>query len=302
VARIGGARAGAQVAPTVAATDWQPSDLQKGRDAYRRGRARRSALISLAATLVLALVVVLVVGTSSGWPRFRDNFLDFSVGVKGLPDLLRALWINLQIMVIAEVFILIFASFIAIVRTLQGPVWVPVRVAATVYVDVFRGLPVLIVLFLVGFGVPSLQLQGAPNSPFVLCTIALILTYTAYVAEVFRAGIESVHPSQRAAARSVGLTHAQTMRFVVFPQAVRRVLPPLLNDFVSLQKDTALVSTVGVIDMTLTAQNQVSQDFKFVHYVMAGLIFVALTIPLTRLTDWIARRQGWVGAVGGGVV
>jgi polar amino acid transport system permease protein len=160
---------------------------------------------------------------------------------------------------------------------------------------------VLIVLFLVGFGVPALQLQGAPTSPFVLCTIALTLTYTAYVAEVFRAGIESVHPSQRAAARSLGLSHAQTMRYVVFPQAVRRVLPPLLNDFVSLQKDTSLVSQVGVIDMVLTATNQVSQDFKFVHYVMAGLIFVALTVPMTRLTDWIARRQGWVG-VGGGVV
>jgi polar amino acid transport system permease protein len=286
----------------VTATDWQPSELQRGRDAYRRARSRRSAFIALVSTVVLATVVAVVVGRSSGWDRTKSNFFDFRVGVQGLPDLLRALWINLQIMVIAEVFILIFAALIAMVRTLQGPVWVPLRAIAVVYVDVFRGLPVLIVLFLVGFGVPSLRLQGAPTSPFVLCTIALILTYTAYVAEVFRAGIESVHPSQRAAARSLGLSHAETMRFVVFPQAVRRVLPPLLNDFVSLQKDTSLVSTVGVIDMTLTATNQVSHDFKFVHYVMAGLIFVALTVPLTRFTDWIARRQGWVGAVGGGVV
>ena len=284
------------------ATDWQPSELQRGRDAYRRARSRRSALISLVATLVLGLVVVVVVGRSPGWDRTRSNFFDFRIGLQGLPELLRALWINLQIMVIAEIFILVFAALIAVLRTLRGPVWVPLRAIAVVYVDVFRGLPVLIVLFLVGFGVPSLRLQGAPTSPFVLCTIALILTYTAYVAEVFRAGIESVHPSQRAAARSLGLSHAQTMRFVVFPQAVRRVLPPLLNDFVSLQKDTSLVSVVGVIDMTLTATNQVSQDFKFVHYVMAGLIFVALTVPLTRFTDWIARRQGWVGAVGGGVV
>ena len=134
-----------------------------------------------------------------------------------------------------------------------------------------------------------------------MCIIALVLTYTAYVAEVFRAGIESVHPSQRAAARSLGLTHAQTLRHVVFPQAVRRVLPPLLNDFVSLQKDTSLVSVLGVIEVVLTADNQKSQDFKFVHLVMAGLIFVALTVPLTRLTDWIARRQGWIG-VGGGII
>jgi polar amino acid transport system permease protein len=283
----------------VAATDWQPSELQRGRDAYRRGRSRRAVLISAVATLVLAIVVAVVVGTSSGWENTKSNFFDFRVGLQGLPGLLRALWINVQIMVIAEVFILIFASLIAMVRTLRGPVWVPVRAIAVVYVDVFRGLPLLIVLFLVAYGIPSLQLQGAPTSPFVLCTIALILTYTAYVAEVFRAGIESVHPSQRAAARSLGLSHAQTMRFVVFPQAVRRVLPPLLNDFVSLQKDTALVSIVGVIDMTLTATNQVSQDFKFVHYVMAGLVFVALTIPLTRFTDWIARRQGWAGVAGG---
>jgi polar amino acid transport system permease protein len=130
----------------------------------------------------------------------------------------------------------------------------------------------------------------------VLSIIALVLTYSAYVAEVLRAGIESVHPSQRASARALGLSYAQSMRFVVFPQAVRRVMPALLNDFVSLQKDTALVSVLGVLDMTLTSFNQVSRDFKFVHYVFAGLVFVALTIPLTRLTDWIARRNGWINA------
>jgi polar amino acid transport system permease protein len=285
----------------VTATDWQPSELQRRRDAYRRSRSRRSALIALISTAVLITVVVAVVGSSSGWDRTKSTFFDFSLGWKGLPDLLRALWLNVQIMLIAEVFILVFAALIAVVRTLRGPVWLPLRALATVYVDVFRGLPVLIVLYLVGFGVPSLNLQGAPTSPFVLCIVALVLTYTAYVAEVFRAGIESVHPSQRAAARSLGLTHARTLRHVVFPQAVRRVLPPLLNDFVSLQKDTSLVSVLGVIEVVLTADNQKSQDFKFVHLVMAGLIFVALTVPLTRLTDWIARRQGWFGA-GGGVV
>ena len=202
-------------------------------------------------------------------------------------------------MAIAEVFVLGFAALIAIMRTLRGPAFFPLRLFAIVYVDVFRGLPVLIVLYLVGFGIPALRINGAPESPFTLCIIALTLTYTAYVAEVFRAGIESVHPSQRAAARSLGLTHAQSLRYVVFPQAVRRVLPPLLNDFVSLQKDTSLVSTLSIIDVVLTAENQQSQDFKFVHYVMAGLIFIALTVPLTRFTDWIARRQGWIG---GGVV
>jgi polar amino acid transport system permease protein len=221
------------------------------------------------------------------------------VGWKGLSALLRALWVNVQIMLISEVLVLALAALIAVVRTLPGPVFFPLRLAATVYVDVFRGLPLLLVLYLVGFGLPALRLSYLPDSPFVLGIIALVLTYTAYVAEVFRAGVESVHPSQRAAARSLGLTHGQTLAYVVFPQAVRRVLPPLLNDFVSLQKDTALVSTLGIIEIVLTAYNQTSNDYKFVHYVMAGLIFLVLTIPLTRLTDWVARRQGWHGAPGG---
>lgn len=283
------------------ATQWQPSELQLSRDAYRRARARRSLLVALASSAVLVAALVLVVGSSSGWARVRNSFFDVRTGWTDLPALLGALWINLQIMLVSEVFILVFAATLAVLRTLRGPVFFPVRFLATLYVDVFRGLPVLIVLYLVGFGVPALRLQGAPDSPFVLSIIALVLTYTAYVAEVFRAGIESVHPSQRAAARSLGLTHTQTLRHVVFPQAVRRVLPPLLNDFVSLQKDTSLVSVLGIIDVVLTADNQKSQDFKFVHFVVAGLIFVALTVPLTRLTDWIARRQGWFGA-GGGVV
>jgi polar amino acid transport system permease protein len=278
--------------------EWHPSPIQRDRERYRRRRAARSSAIAMLVSIVLGAVVVVAVGSSSGWDRTRDSFFDLSTGWHDLPALLRALWINVQIMLIAEVFILVLAALIAVLRTLRGPVFFPLRLLATIYVDLFRGLPVLIVLYLVGFGIPGLQLNGAPTSPFVLCIIALVLTYTAYVAEVFRAGIESVHPSQSAAARSLGLTHAQTMRHVVFPQAVRRVLPPLLNDFVSLQKDTSLVSTVGLIEIVLTASNEQSQDFKFVHYVVAGLIFLALTVPLTRLTDWIARRQGWVGTGG----
>jgi polar amino acid transport system permease protein len=285
----------------VTTTDWQPSQLQRERDAYRRSRTRRSAGIATVSLIVLGTVIAVLVSRSPGWDRVRDSFFDFKVGVEGLPDLLRALWVNVQIMLISEAFVLVFAALLAIARTLQGPVWFPVRLIATVYVDLFRGMPLLIVLYLVGYGIPGLRFAIGPKSPFTLCIIALVLCYSAYVAEVFRAGIESIHPSQRAAARSLGLTYGQTLRHVVFPQAVRRVLPPLLNDFVSLQKDTSLVSILGVLEMTLVATNQVADDFKFVHYVMAGLIFVALTVPLTRLTDWIGRRQGWRGA-GGGVV
>ncbi len=280
---------------------WTPSERQRQRDAYRRRRTRRSVLIATLSTAVVAVVVALVVRSTPGWPRVRDSFFDFDRGWHILPGLLRALWINVQIMLISEVFILVFALILAWLRTLQGPAFFPIRFLATAYVDIFRGLPLLLVLYIVGYGLPGLRLTGAPTSPFVLGIIALVLTYTAYVAEVFRAGIESVHPSQRAAARSLGLTHGQSMRFVVFPQAVRRVLPPLLNDFVSLQKDTSLVSILGVIDVVLTAQNDTAKDFKFVPYVMAGLIFVVLTIPLARFTDWIGRRQGWRGVVGGAV-
>ena len=280
---------------TESAPVWKPSPLQREREAFRSTRARRSALIASVSTVVVLGALTLIVINAPGWSRFRDSFLDVSVGWHDLPDLLAALWLNVQIMLISEPCILVLAALIAILRTLHGPVFFPVRVLATVYVDVFRGLPLLIVLYMVGFGLPSLRLSWLPTSAFPLCIIALVLTYTAYVAEVFRAGIESVHPSQHAAGRSLGLTYGQTMRYVIFPQAVRRVLPPLLNDFVSLQKDTSLVSVLGVIEIVLTAENQSSQDFKFVHYVVAGLIFVALTVPLTRFTDWIARRQGWVG-------
>lgn len=276
-------------------TGWQPSALQLERDRYRRGRTVRSGVIAAVSTVAVVVVLVLVVGGSSGWPRFRDSFLAFGAGWDGIGALLRALWVNLQVMVIAEVLVLVFGGLIAVLRTLEGPVFFPLRAVATVYVDVFRGVPLLIVLYLVGFGLPALRIAQVPDSPFVLGILALVLTYSAYVAEVFRAGIQSVHPSQRAAARSLGLTTAQTLRFVVLPQGLRRVVPPLLNDFVSLQKDTSLVSILSVSEMVLVAQGQVSQDFKFVHYVMAALVFVLLSVPLSRATDWLARRQGWTG-------
>jgi polar amino acid transport system permease protein len=283
-------------ADALTATVYQPSARQLSRNTYRRARTRRSVLIAALSTAVVVGVVVLVIGRSSGWPRFQQSFLDLSAGWHGLPDLLRALWVNVQIMLISEAIILVFATLLATMRTLHGAVFFPLRFFAATYTDIFRGLPLLLVFYVVGFGLPSLRLTGAPQSPFVLGIIALVLTYSAYVAEVLRAGIESVHPSQRASARALGLSYTQSLRYVVFPQAVRRVMPALLNDFVSLQKDTALVSFLGVGDMVLVAQNEQSQDFRFVHFVFAGLIFVALTIPLTRLTDWISRRNGWINA------
>jgi polar amino acid transport system permease protein len=208
------------------------------------------------------------------------------------------LWVNVRVMAVCAVAIPLLGMGIAVMRTLHGAVFFPLRAFATAYVDLFRGMPLLLVLLLVGFGVPGLRLQGMPSSVVFYGGVALVLTYTSYVAEVFRAGIESVHPSQQLAARGLGLSYAQTMRRVVLPQAVRRVVPPLLNDLVSLQKDSGLISILGVIDAVRAAQINQATYASFTPYVVAGVFFVLLTIPLTRLTDRIARRQGWQGAGG----
>ena len=282
-----------------ATEEWTPSPIQLQRISYRRRRTRRSALIAIASTVAMLAVLVLVLINTPGWTKFREAFFDVSYGWQVLPDIAKGLWLNIRIMVVCEICILIFAMLIALARTLRGPVFFPIRAAATIYTDLFRGLPLILVMLLLGFGMPSLRISWLPNSALFWGSVALILTYSAYVSEVFRAGIESVHPSQRAAARSLGLTYAQTMRHVVVPQAVRRVIPPLLNDLVSLQKDTGLISILGVIyDAVLYAQIATAKSFNYTPYTVAGLLFVLLTIPMTRLTDWVSRRQGWTGAGG----
>ncbi|WP_426563410.1 amino acid ABC transporter permease [Angustibacter sp. McL0619] len=277
---------------------YAPSARQVERLAYRQRRAVRSAVIGLVSTLVVVTVVLTVLVNSPGWPRVKASFFDWDVAKASLPDILVGLWLNVRIMVVCAVFILIFGMALAIMRTLRGPVFFPMRAFATAYVDLFRGMPLLLVLLLVGFGVPGLRLQGLPSSVLFYGCVALVLTYSSYVAEVFRAGIESVHPSQLAAARGLGLSYPQTMRYVVVPQAVRRVVPPLLNDLVSLQKDSGLISILGVIDAIRAAQIAQAEYASFTPYVVAGICFVLLTIPLTRLTDRVARKQGWQGAGG----
>lgn len=268
----------------------EPSALARERLAYRRSRARRSTLVALASTVVLAGVVVLGVTQSPGWPRVQTTFLDPAAAWTSLPRILEGLWLNVRVLVVAEIGILVLGLLIAAARTLRGPVFFPVRALAIGYVDLFRGVPLLIALYLIGFGLPALRLQGVPTDAAVLGTITLILVYSAYVSEVFRAGIESVHPSQRAAARSLGLTHRQSMRLVVLPQAVRRVLPPLLNDFVALQKDCGLISVLGAVDAIRAAQIDSARTFTFTPYVVAGLLFVLLAIPTGRIADAVAAR------------
>jgi polar amino acid transport system permease protein len=260
------------------------------RVAYRQSRARRSTLIALASTVGFAAVLLFAVTSSPGWPRVRDSFFNLRIGWDSLPALLEGLWLNIRVLVVCQLLILIFGLGLAAVRTLRGPVWFPVRALATGYVDLFRGLPLLICLYLVGFGLPGLRLSGLPTNPVLLGGLALVLIYSAYVAEVFRAGIESVHPSQLAAAKSLGLNYRRTMRLVVLPQATRRVTPALLNDFVALQKDCGLISVLGAVDAVRAAQIQAATTYNFTPYVVAGLLFVALAIPSARLADWAARR------------
>ena len=268
------------------------------RVAYRRSRARRSTLTALLSTVVFAAVLLFVVTSSPGWSRVQESFFNLRIGWDSLPALLEGLWLNIRVLVVCEVLVLIFGLGLAAVRTLRGPVWFPVRALAIGYVDLFRGLPLLICLYLVGFGLPGLRLAGIPTNPVLLGGLALVLIYSAYVAEVFRAGIESVHPSQLAAAKSIGLNYRRTMQLVVLPQATRRVTPALLNDFVALQKDCGLISVLGAVDAVRAAQIQAATTYNFTPYVVAGLLFIALAVPSARLADWaagrVATRQGAV--------
>jgi polar amino acid transport system permease protein len=239
---------------------------------------------------VFAVVAYLVVTRAPGWPRVQTTFFSPTVAWESLPEILAGLWLNVQVLVVGGFLVLVVGLLTAMLRTLRGPAFAPLRIVATAYVDLFRGMPLIIVLYLVGFGFPALRLQGMPTSPFVLGTAAIVLVYSAYVAEVFRAGIESVHPSQRAAARSLGLTHRQSMRIVVLPQALRTVTPALLNDFVALQKDVGLISVLGAVDAVRQAQILVGQSFNFTPYVVAGLLFVLLAVPSARLADAVSAR------------
>jgi polar amino acid transport system permease protein len=266
------------------------SAIERDRQAYRRAQARRSTAIAAISTVVFAGALFLAVTRSPGWPRVRQQFFNLEVARDSLPRILEGLWLNIRVLVVAEVLILIVGLAVAVTRTLRGPIFVPLRALAAGYTDLFRGIPLIILLYLIGFGVPGLRLQGVPTSVVVLGTTAMVLTYSAYVAEVFRAGIDSVHPSQRAAARSLGLTYRQSMRLVVLPQAIRRVAPPLLNDFVALQKDVGLISVLGAVDAVRAAQIESAETFNFTPYVVAGLLFVALAIPTARAADWTAAR------------
>ncbi len=272
---------------------WSPSPIAQQRAAYRAGRRRRSFAVAALSTLVLIAAAVVLVVTSPGWDRTRGAFFDLDVATEVLPALLEGLWLNLRVWVIAVVLSLALGLLLAILRTTASPVLAPVRGLAVVYVDVFRGLPLLLVLLLIGFGLPSLRIDWLPIDGVYLGSAAIVLTYTAYTAEIFRSGIGAVHPAQVTAARALGLTRAQTTRRVVVPQAIRNTTPALLNTVVSLQKDSGLISILGAVDAIRAAQIEVTGSFNFTPYVTAGVLFLLISIPLTRAVDAYSERRGW---------
>jgi polar amino acid transport system permease protein len=255
------------------------------------GEGTRGVAIALLSTVVFFAAIVVAVTQSPGWPEVRRTFFNWHDISTSFPDIARAFELNVKIFLVAEVFILVVALGIAVLRSLPGPVFFPLRLLAIVYADLARGVPTILVIALLGFGAPALQLSGVPTSRVFWASVGLVLIYSGYVAEVYRAGIESVHPSQEAAARSLGLSRFQALRRVILPQAIRRVIPPLLNDFIGLQKDTALVGTLGVIEAFNQSQIDTNTTFTYGSYLAAASLFVALTIPLARLTDWLIARD-----------
>ena len=282
------------------ALSWTPSQRELERQASRKAIGRKKAVIATLSSIVVIGSLIRLIVTSPGWQSVKDTFFDWSYGGEVLGAVAKGLVVNIRLTIIAAIMIGIFAMILALLRTSRSAALTPFRILATAYVDIFRGVPLLLVILLIGFGVPALRIEGLTNSVLILGTTAVVLTYSAYVAEVIRSGILSIHPSQRAAARSLGLSSSQTMRHVVLPQALKRVVPPLLNDLVALLKDTGLVSILGVTDAVRAAQIASSRTFNYTPYVTAAILFLLITIPLTRYTDRVLaksiKRQNAQGA------
>jgi polar amino acid transport system permease protein len=268
-----------------------PPPRTRGPRPRARSYTGRSLVIAAVSTAAIFSALALVVVNAPGWERVRESFFDLENFIESAPRIIAKFEVNARLFLIAEVLILVLGLLLAVLRALPGPAFFPLRLLATAYVDVFRALPGLLVIYVLGFGIPGLRLPGVPSDPFFWGVVALTLVYSAYVSEVYRAGIESVHPSQASAARSLGLSQIQAMRYVVVPQAVRRVIPPLLNDFIGLQKDTVLVSSIGLVEIFRQSAIRQSATFNFTPFIVTALVFLAVTIPLARVTDWLVGRE-----------
>jgi polar amino acid transport system permease protein len=271
-------------------SDWSPSARQLARESVARRIRRQRGLTATAVTVVVLGLIGALVVSSPGWPRVQDTFFSWHHAKASFPAVRDGFWVNVRMFLIAEPVILVIGILVAVTRHTVSPWLMPLRVLAVAYTDLLRGVPTLLVVVLFALGLPALKLQGLTNSFFWLTTFALVLSYGAYVAEVVRAGIDSLHPSQIASAEALALSRAQSMRYVVLPQALRRVVPPLMNDFVSLQKDTALVSAVGVTEALYAAEDYGNFNFNYTPLLVAAAFFVVMTVPLARFTDWLSAR------------
>ncbi|WP_028653699.1 amino acid ABC transporter permease [Nocardioides halotolerans] len=271
-------------------SDWTPSERELERRAVRRRQATRSTVVATGVTVLVFGLLALGVVSSPGWQRVHETFFDGFHARESFDAILDGFWINVKLFMICEPLILVLALAIALARNARAAWLTPVRLLAALYTDVIRGVPTILLIVLFAFGMPALQLEGVPNSALFWCGVALVVSYSAYVAEVFRAGIDSIHPSQVQSAIALGLSRPQALRHVVVPQAVRRVVPPLLNDFVSLQKDTALVSSAGIFDALFAARDYGNFNFNYTPLVVVAAFFVVMTVPLARFCDWLQRR------------
>ena len=269
--------------------EFEVSPVEQERQAFRKRQGRRSVVVSIASTLVLAALIAVTLKLAPGWPRVQDTFFSPRYFAESFPIVLEGLWLNVRVLVYSLIGTAFFGTLLAVVRISKAPVLFPLRALAQAYTTIMRGIPMLVVLYIVGFGIPGLDIVG--RIPIeVLGTIAVTMSYSAYIAEVLRAGFQDVSPQQRASARSLGLTSGQTVRLVIIPQALRKIAPALMNDFIAMQKDVGLISTLGAIDAVRAAQVQVALTFNFTPYIVASVLFILLSVPFIILNDWYTAR------------
>lgn len=261
------------------------------RQIYEDRLKRRSLLIAGSSTVAVIAAIVVLVPMAPGWVKVKKSFFNWDVFVKTFPKLLDAFVLDLAIFAWCAPLIALLGLAIALMRDARAPALFPLRIFGALYTDIFRGVPVVLTVYLIGFGIPGLGLPRPWNSPYIWGSLALILTYSAYVAEIFRSGIDSVHQSQRAAAQSLGLSERHVMRDVILPQAIRHVVPAQMNMLIALQKDVALLSFIGPVEIFRQAGVFKSLLANFTPYVGAAVIFLCVTIPATRFADYLMAKQ-----------
>ena len=269
--------------------EYEVSPVEQERQLFRKRQGVRSIIISIISTFVLAGLIVLTLKLSPGWPRVQEMFLSPHYFAESFPIVLDGLWLNVRVLIYSLIGTAVFGTLLAVIRISKSAVLFPLRVLAQFYTTVMRGIPMLVVLYIIGFGIPGLGIFGRIPVE-VLGTIAVTMSYSAYIAEVLRAGFQDVSPQQRASARSLGLSSGQTVRLIIIPQALRKIAPALMNDFIAMQKDVGLISTLGAIDAVRAAQVQVALTFNFTPYIVASVLFILLSIPFILLNDWYTAK------------